>query len=184
MLKKVFLKLTPKDSLWFVCNAIKVLKERNKHRGFVRITVNLPGEERLVVMMKLESVSFVLKNLKSINMFERDSVQKNVVERTVLSTMNMYLKNVVIAKKNSEPAEIKKECTVLKDAQPNIDTKKRVYNLHVEDMHMYFVNDILVHNCLDSLRYIIFTYFRPIYDGNGEMDVETYRKWKRDYGWR
>jgi PBSX family phage terminase large subunit len=36
---------------------------------------------------------------------------------------------------------------------------------------------------LDSLRYVLHTHFKPIYDGTGEMDVEQYRRWKREQGW-
>ncbi len=39
-------------------------------------------------------------------------------------------------------------------------------------------------HALDSLRYSLFTYFKPIYDGTAEMDVEQYRRWKADHGWR
>lgn len=37
---------------------------------------------------------------------------------------------------------------------------------------------------LDGLRYTCLTWFAPIYNGTGEMDVEQYRRWKADYGWR
>ena len=37
---------------------------------------------------------------------------------------------------------------------------------------------------LDSLRYILYTHFKPIYDGSGEMDVDTYRRWKAEHGWQ
>ncbi len=33
--------------------------------------------------------------------------------------------------------------------------KQRVYDLHVEDHHEYFANGLLVHNCMDSLRYAV-----------------------------
>lgn len=39
-------------------------------------------------------------------------------------------------------------------------------------------------HCLDSIRYSIMTHFKPIYDGKGEMDVQTYRRWKAEQGWR
>jgi phage terminase large subunit len=37
------------------------------------------------------------------------------------------------------------------------ETKKTVYDLTVEGAHEYFANGILVHNCMDALRYAIFT---------------------------
>jgi hypothetical protein len=36
---------------------------------------------------------------------------------------------------------------------------RRVYDLQVEGEHEYFANGILVHNCLDALRYGLFTRF-------------------------
>lgn len=38
-------------------------------------------------------------------------------------------------------------------------------------------------HCLDSIRYILYTHFKPIFDGNREMDVQEYRKWKKQQGW-
>ena len=35
--------------------------------------------------------------------------------------------------------------------------KEQVYDLTVEDAHEYFANGILVHNCMDSLRYAVYT---------------------------
>jgi PBSX family phage terminase large subunit len=37
---------------------------------------------------------------------------------------------------------------------------------------------------LDGLRYTLFTHFRPIYDHTAEMDVDAYRRWKSEQGWR
>ncbi len=39
-------------------------------------------------------------------------------------------------------------------------------------------------HCLDSIRYTMQTYFKPIYDGAQEMDVEAYRRWKAEQGWK
>lgn len=37
---------------------------------------------------------------------------------------------------------------------------QKVYNLEVEDDHEYFANGILVHNCVDAMRYIIRSFLR------------------------
>lgn len=34
-------------------------------------------------------------------------------------------------------------------------TRQRVYNLMVKDCHEYFANGVLVHNCIDPLRYVV-----------------------------
>lgn len=40
-------------------------------------------------------------------------------------------------------------------------------------------------HCLDGLRYSIFTYFRPMYEGDfKEMQLEAYRRWKAEQGWQ
>jgi PBSX family phage terminase large subunit len=39
-------------------------------------------------------------------------------------------------------------------------------------------------HALDSLRYTIFTHFKPIYDGSAEMDIDAYRRWKSQQGWK
>jgi hypothetical protein len=41
----------------------------------------------------------------------------------------------------------------------NLSTIQKVYNLHVEDCHCYFVNSLLVLNCMDSLRYSTYSHF-------------------------
>lgn len=38
------------------------------------------------------------------------------------------------------------------------------------------------HGC-DAIRYALMTYFRPIYEGAKEMDLNEYRDWKAEQGW-
>lgn len=37
----------------------------------------------------------------------------------------------------------------------NTGKKEEVYDLTVEENHEYFANGVLVHNCIDSLRYLL-----------------------------
>ena len=39
------------------------------------------------------------------------------------------------------------------------DSMQDVYNLEVEDNENYFANDILIHNCIDGLRYALESYW-------------------------
>ena len=39
------------------------------------------------------------------------------------------------------------------------EEKREVFDLQVNDIHEYFANGILVHNCLDALRYAVWTRF-------------------------
>ena len=32
---------------------------------------------------------------------------------------------------------------------------QKVYDIEVEDVHEYYANGILVHNCLDGIRYVV-----------------------------
>jgi hypothetical protein len=45
----------------------------------------------------------------------------------------------------------------LKHFEQGISWQEEVYDLTVEDAHEYFANGILVHNCLDSIRYAVYT---------------------------
>lgn len=121
------------------------------------------------------------KGKKKTRDFARIIVSLNGEERLILM---MSLKNVQNVIKSLQQTSIQEPSIVLGSVLPLIDGKRNVYNLMIEDMPMYFAEDILVHNCLDSVRYSLNTWFSPIYNGTGEMDVEQYRRWKSEYGWR
>jgi PBSX family phage terminase large subunit len=66
--------------------------------------------------------------------------------------------------KNVEPLSSSVDMRILrhalKAAPRSLDGRKeKVYNLTVEDEHEYFANGILVGNCMDSIRYALFTHF-------------------------
>jgi phage terminase large subunit len=70
-------------------------------------------------------------------------------------TTKKNVKNVV---KNTKQGTTEFLNTVIKTAKlKQIDVKElqeqKVYDLMVEDCHEYFANDILVHNCIDGIRY-------------------------------
>ncbi len=48
---------------------------------------------------------------------------------------------------------------VLQDIEIRSEEKREVFDLQVNDIHEYFANGILVHNCLDALRYAAWTRF-------------------------
>lgn len=102
-------------------NVQKNLQEIQKDKTFVRISVNLNGEETISLMMKLEYVNHVMQNLEQINTAKTSVVPCHVPE--------------------------------------NYIGKQKVYNLHVEDFHVYFVSYLATVNCMDSLRYSLYTHF-------------------------
>ena len=65
--------------------------------------------------------------------------------------------------KNSEPIDIAEqyvaETLVLQSIVINEERNEEVYDLLVDGQHEYFANGILVHNCLDALRYCVWTKF-------------------------
>lgn len=65
---------------------------------------------------------------------------------------------VSIAERNSQQTNIVSHDSVLSFAVQDIivisESNKQVYDIEVEDVHEFFANGILVHNCLDALRYV------------------------------
>lgn len=50
-------------------------------------------------------------------------------------------------------------------------TRKRlVYDITIEDCHEYIANGVLVHNCMDAMRYALWTEFAQ-HPGYGEYSV-------------
>jgi len=48
---------------------------------------------------------------------------------------------------------------------------KKVYDLSVDGQHEYFANGVLVHNCIDAMRYSLDGYIHPPYEGKRSMQV-------------
>ena len=53
------------------------------------------------------------------------------------------------------------------------NTPEPVYNLEVEDAHEFFANGVLVHNCLDALRYLVAWLVEPM------TTEEVWSPWQR-----
>lgn len=73
------------------------------------------------------------------------------------------LESASIAEKNFRSTSMTRPVFVLYRALENNGSKNKriqaVYNLTVEDRPEFFANGVLVHNCLDALRYGLFTHF-------------------------
>jgi len=102
--------------------------------------------------------------------FVRISVKVNGEETLALI---MRLESVFNAEKNLLVTNTQSKSYVLKNAPGHIE---KVYNLTVDSIPEFFANNILVHNCLDSVRYACMHFF----NGTGSMtpqDLNTrYRK--------
>ena len=158
------------------------LKEKRQTKHFVRIVVSLHGEEMLALMMSVKTACFVVKNLEQINIQALNAVPYYVPEHSNSKTLNIKQESALSVKRNSELLEERKFIAPSRVSEYQIG-KQIVYNLTVDELPVYYVNNILVHNCLDSLRYGIFSVIRSILDGGGEQSLEDYRKWKRQQGW-
>jgi intein/homing endonuclease len=83
---------------------------------------------------------------------------QNMVKKFMLKEylINMYAKYV---KKNIKQGIQEEQSTVIKTAklkhlEIGESYQANVYDLMIEDEHEYFANGILVHNCIDALRYL------------------------------
>ena len=117
-------------------------------------------------VMSLFNVSFVEMITKqnkicALNQsFVRTIASRNPDGGTKLTISNLCVKNV---EKNFIVTNIAKQIVVQEVVHPKCDGKierKIVYNLTIQDKHEYFANNILVHNCMDALRYLLYTDFK------------------------
>lgn len=88
------------------------------------------------------------------------TASQNGEETTTLMTRQECASSV---EKNSVPTDIAKQCVVespvLHSIVINEERNEDVYDLLVDGQHEYFANGILVHNCLDALRYCTWSKF-------------------------
>lgn len=82
-------------------------------------------------------------------------------EDTITLTMNLeYALNVINNFGATNTAALNSVvCNDLINTDGKLVSMQKVYNLHVEDCHCYFVNNVLVLNCMDSIRYSTYTHF-------------------------
>jgi phage terminase large subunit len=90
---------------------------------------------------------FLLKILKGLNF-----AQTNVSQHIEGVSESMTLKsNALFVKENLSGINIQKQNVVAINVEELKEVK--VYDLMIENNHEYFANGILVHNCIDALRY-------------------------------
>jgi PBSX family phage terminase large subunit len=88
--------------------------------------------------------------------FVRINVSQNGVEVLVLM---MRLKTALSVLRGLEETSMPRENSAQKVVPSKIRGKRDVYNLTVKDKHEFYANGILVANCLDALRYVLFSHF-------------------------
>ena len=161
--KEKIKKITQKESL----NASNVqknsLQESKQTQGFVAINVKVSGEEIITLMMSLEYANFVINNSQLINTQKQPVVQnpveENCIGKPIQSHQNTQYLNAKTATKNLKNSMQPRESFALPRVLLNSGKKQKVYSLHIEDFHGFYVHNILTLNCLDGLRYALFTHF-------------------------
>ena len=115
------------------------------------------GLKRILSSLKsfTQKVLSQRKNGTSLKMVENGIVN---TENKRGSIGNNQRKNVLFVRKNTKHHSQVEVNTAIKTAKlkhfaKGESYKARVYDLMVEDCHEYFANGILVHNCVDALRY-------------------------------
>jgi hypothetical protein len=112
-----------------------------------------------------EDATNAIPNMKlktdQIQDFVRITVSQNGEEKLVL-TMRIELAMDAIL--HLPQINIAKSDHVLANVQADTETTETVYNLNVKDCHEYFAEGILVKNCMDALRYALFTHKVSVYN--------------------
>lgn len=123
-----------------ILNMVKKLLKRKKKQ--IECVNNVEKTNHLIQMGKIDSVLL--------------NVNQNGEDKAELTTKKEYALNVM---KNLQLINMKKQCVVHQNALHNIDgIRKKVYNITVEDEHEYFANNTLVANCMDAVRYGVYTH--------------------------
>ena len=134
---------------------------------------------------KEKILEFVVKKLdlsqnNGIPDFVRITVNQNGEE---IITLTMRLDNVSSVIKSLDQTNIPKNNSVPPLVEKNYLGKEKVYNLMIEDIHTYFAEDILVSNCCDSLRYMLFSHFGKTMGDDDAMTIDSLRQLRRQHGY-
>ena len=90
---------------------------------------------------------YLLKIVAMLN-FVQTNVSQHIEE---IQELTILKKNAVFVKENLSLISIQKQNVVAINVEQLQESL--VYDLTVENNHEYFANGILVHNCMDALRY-------------------------------
>jgi intein/homing endonuclease len=81
------------------------------------------------------------------------SKEKNLTQKDAI--MNLSVNNAVLTTKQNiqELQNTAIQTAKLRHFDKGESCNEEVYDITVEDEHEYFANGVLVHNCMDALRY-------------------------------
>ena len=134
-------------------NGIANEQKSNSQMRNQRLT-NANGAETSLKLSLLETISFAQINVKQHIGITQDSIMKrgdvNGAAMNLLQTNTVRPNFVVeVAADNILQASELKGIEIVREDICN------VYDIEVEDMHEFFANGVLVHNCIDPIRYYI-----------------------------
>ena len=138
-------------------------------RVFVPISARRLGGANLALMMKSGYVNTAAGNLRLASILRHHTVPACALHNCVgslkrsLSALNVAkgLKIIRVPIEYTAQKNVKTARSVRVVRVEELTNRIPVYNLEVEDAHEFFANGILVHNCLDSLRYVVAWLTRP-----------------------
>lgn len=167
-----------------ICQSLVDLNLEDELKEYVLSQKNgteVKKEENGIESMQKEHGNLSKENLNVNNAERNISQQKKPMQNFVQISVNHHLEEVLVLIMNIENAltvlnhlkstNIQNQSVVQNPVEENYIGEKKVYNLHIEENHEYFVENILVHNCLDSLRYVTFTHFSKDYDSFSADDI-------------
>ena len=114
------------------------------------------GLKRILNLRKIFNLKVLRKQRNGINQKKVENGIKNKEERAGLIDLIDFL-IVKYAEKNIRQGIQGNPSTAIKIAKLKryeIEEKREVYDLMINECHEYYANGILVHNCLDALRYV------------------------------
>jgi len=124
------------------------ISQKRELNGIENKLKTLASVKKLLV---LESVKFAIMNSCQKKQ-HKDSVLTTVkVNTEEITNLMMSLKSVVFANLNLKSISIQEQELAQVVVSPSYQA--RVYDLMVDEQHEYFANGVLVHNCIDPLRY-------------------------------
>lgn len=140
--KKKTLSLRPSTGLKMERRAKGYLSGRKKIQNLPVKYIQTPGKRALVTPAHLPSGVKKTQSLQSRYMKLLEKKQKPRLERNMLEK---------VCRNGEKKTQNSQNRSMLKPVEKVLQLegrKERVYNLMVADCHEYFVNDILVHNCI------------------------------------
>jgi len=135
-------------------SAISKLKTRLFIRGNMVANVTLKTKIGLLnfIRQALRLQNYGMLPLMALSGIERTVSECGLIENTKHSFVRCAEKNT----KQDMPGCQNTVILTVRQKHCVKDEKKNVYDLHIDGVHEYFANGILVHNSIDSIRYAIY----------------------------